>query len=61
MTSERKPFKFSFDFLCDMLPEETSWGDPLTPDRVEEIIWAYESRACRQQPPTTVDISQMLL
>lgn len=34
-----------FEMLCNLLPAEVHWGDPITPQMVEEIILA-EREAC---------------
>lgn len=34
-----------FAELCELLPAEVNWGDPITPDIVEQIVLA-EREAC---------------
>ena len=34
-----------FEMLCSLLPAEINWGDPITPQMVEEIV-ATEREAC---------------
>lgn len=34
-----------FERLCELLPAEVNWGDPITPQMVEEII-AAEREDC---------------
>ena len=34
-----------FEMLCEALPADVNWGDPITPDVVEQIILA-EREAC---------------
>jgi hypothetical protein len=34
-----------FEQLCNMLPADVNWGDPITPQMVEEIVMA-EREAC---------------
>lgn len=34
-----------FEMLCRLLPAEINWGDPITPQMVEEIV-ATEREAC---------------
>ncbi len=36
--------KWSFEELCELLPEDVYWGDPLTTSVVEEIAMAIESK-----------------
>ena len=34
-----------FETLCGMLPADVNWGDPITPEIIEEIVLA-EREAC---------------
>ena len=34
-----------FEMLCELLPAEVNWGDPITPQMVEEMVLA-EREAC---------------
>jgi hypothetical protein len=41
-----------FEMLCKALPADVNWGDPITPDVVEQIILA-EREACAKLCETT--------
>jgi len=34
-----------FEILCSLLPAEVNWGDPITPQMIDEIVLA-EREAC---------------
>jgi len=35
-----------FETLCELLPADVRWGDPITPQIVEEIVLAERERIC---------------